>query len=152
MDCNRLQGLFDLNKIEKETFPSVLIRSLCHGDEEVLHLRILCIKISHKATKSAREDGMKSGSFEEMWVVGEPGPNSGDFMLDLPDNYKSGKVLEPVWLDSSYYKGSGVPMEILTEMRKAEGVMPDDDWNVRGRQIGDKSWKVLQDWYEKLHP
>lgn len=47
--------------------------------------------------------------------------------------------------DFTDYKGVKVPMWVLQKMRRAEGVEY-GGWEGRGIEVGDKGWKVLQDW------
>lgn len=55
---------------------------------------------------------------------------------------------EKEWEDATDYKGLVVPLEVMREMRKAEGIKA-GVWEGRGIEVGDQGWKVLTEWYDR---
>ena len=115
--------------------PTGIIRSLTHGDEEVLHAHL------------------RLGYIERADVASPFPPNrsnSPNYYIEYAtaDGTARQRRFDPRnegYQDFTDYKGIKVPMWVLQKMRRAEGVAY-GGWEGRGIEVGDKGWKVLQDW------
>lgn len=111
------------------------IRSIRHASEELLHARLLL------SYAQAEDLPMAEGVLEAIFS-----DTAHHYTLDGVHRIRRYKRLTtPAWQDFTYYRGVTVPLEVIDQMLKVEG-MEDKNWTDRGMEVGPESWKVLVDW------
>lgn len=151
-DCRRLRiinyiyrsdmasgfGLFDhLDRVESAGDVSAHIFSVRYGYSELLYGRMLVMDVLHRK-------GHRTEKTRVTRIL---------YTANLASLLKFRPVLqigEPFWYPFSEYEGMAVPMEVITAMKKAEGVKEDDYWDRRGVEFGAEAWRVLMSWKSKM--
>lgn len=66
------------------------------------------------------------------------------------DGYEQEQYFErlsnPEYLDYTSFEGSWEAMEIAYQMKRGQDIAQDQDWEARGIQVKEETWKVLLDW------
>jgi hypothetical protein len=117
------------------------IRSLCCKGEELLHVHLLSDRLEVA---------------DEPCATPEPEYSDWSSLIipyDAADGTRRQKVFvrlaEPIWQDYTDLDGAVVPMEIIREMLKVEGI-DEGDWTGRGLEVGELAWRVLVEWRETV--
>lgn len=122
-----------------------VIRSLRSGDShEMFHVRLLTYSVEKEVgvpdeiDDGREEEEVGHGAFYEDFIYAHDSPATG---TEKYTTYTPSDELE--WQDYTEYDGVCVPLNIIRQMRKAEGV---GEWKGRGVKVGDTAWKILTDW------
>jgi hypothetical protein len=112
------------------------VRSLRHGSEELLHVRIapMLVEASDQAV-TAGEAKDATHSIMRPYTSRNGDSRSKRYVA------KSHTSLQ----DLVDFRGLAVPFAVLEGMREAEGAS-EEAWRGRDVAVGDKGWKVLFDW------
>lgn len=123
----------------------VLIRSLRHAGQELLHVRThtYSVEIANPSDHQRALSNAYTGSSLDIFACHYEGENG----TKQAKYYETTEELE--WQDSTHFDGHVVPLEIIRQMRKAAGAKA-GDWEGRGVEVGETAWKVLTTWRDGL--
>ncbi|KAI9632162.1 uncharacterized protein MKK02DRAFT_41306 [Dioszegia hungarica] len=129
-----------LRELDENGQSTGFVYSYHHGGAEILHMRLNTNFIQHTDTPSTAPT---NGAGEAV------APPAGSFHYqDAEDGWRIRSFVagpEAVWQDWTDVNGGVVPLEVLEEMRVAEG-RKDTEWRKRGVEVGETGWAVLLAW------
>lgn len=133
--------LFDrLDEIEAKGVFTGHVRSLHHGQQQLLHVRLL--------TRFARHSDVP---WSLAPTIFPHGPNTRQYRLNYTSSNGSPRAVIlyrqdiASWWEYTEYQGFMVPAEIIWRMKMADGA-GETDWQGRRIEVGDAGWRVLQEW------
>ena len=117
----------------------MMVRSLRHGTEEMLHARILtdyieiqdfqCFPDAHEDSRTIRHlDYTATGGSTRV--------------------KRFEKEMSLAWQDYTDFDGHMVPLDIIKKMKQVERPKA-GAWEGRGVEVSAKTWKVLTDWRDE---